>query len=332
MKHLIAVSQLTRSTVNSLIQNADKMKHIVNNKIVDDRLRGKTLISLYYEPSTRTMCSFQSAMLRLGGSNIFIADKFSSSEKGESLEDTIRTLNCYGDAIVMRHPVKGTSQTAAAVSNIPIINAGDGNGEHPTQSLLDIYTIYSEFGHIGGNVDYAPMRITFVGDLKNSRTIHSLIQLLLLYDNIQFIYVCPPGLEMPGDIVDKITNMGITQITNMDLHEAIGITDVLYMTRIQKERFDNIDEYNNILQSQSTTYQLSTEILVLAKPKMIIMHPLPRNNEIPTEIDSDPRAVYFKQMQYGLYMRMALLDWIICEKKQNNSNKSDMDYNGVWHY
>jgi len=314
MKHLIAVSQLTRNIVNTLIQNADKMKHIVTNKIVDDRLRGKILISLYYEPSTRTMCSFQSAMLRLGGSNIFIADKFSSSEKGESLEDTITTLNCYGDAIVMRHPLKGTAQTAAAISNIPIINAGDGNGEHPTQSLLDIYTIYSELGHIGGNVDYAPMRITFVGDLKNSRTIHSLIQLLILYDNIQFIYVCPPGLEMPGDIVEKLTNMGVKQITNMDLREAIGMTDVLYMTRIQKERFENIDEYKNIVQSQSATYHLTPELLGLAKPNMIVMHPLPRNNEIPCEIDLDPRAAYFKQMQYGLYMRMALLDWILDEK------------------
>ena len=176
---------------------------------------------------------------------------------------------------------------------------------------MDIYTIYSELGHIGGTIAFAPMRITFMGDLKNSRTIHSLIQLLVLYDNIEFIYVCPPGLEMPVDIVDKLTNAGITQITNMDLIEAIAITDVLYVTRIQKERFDNIGEYTNILQSQSATYQLSPEILSIAKPKMIIMHPLPRNNEIPPEIDADPRAVYFKQMQYGLYMRMALLEWVM---------------------
>lgn len=310
MKHLIDVSQFTTHIINSLIQNANKMKNIVKTRGAHDIMNGRTLISLYYEPSTRTMCSFQSAMIKLGGSNIFVADKFSSTEKGESLEDTIKTLNCYGNAIVLRHPQKGSSQIAASVSDLPIINAGDGNGEHPTQALLDIYTIHSELGYISGKYSYSPTRVLFVGDLKNSRTIHSLIQLLCLYDNMEFIYVSPVGLEMPSEIIAKVSRNGINQISTTKLSQVISIVDVLYVTRIQKERFNSNSEY---ISATTTNYKITPELMSLAKSNMIVMHPLPRNNEIDTSIDSDPRAVYFKQMQYGLYMRMAILDWMILD-------------------
>ena len=309
MKHIINVSQFTRKMVNTLISSANKMKYVVNTRQIYDIMHGRTLVSLYYEPSTRTMGSFQYAMIKLGGTNIFVADKYSSTEKGETLEDTIKTLNCYGSAIVLRHPEKGSSQLAASVSDVPIINAGDGNGEHPTQALLDVYTIHSELGDIGGKVPYLPMRILFVGDLKNSRTIHSLTQLLCLYDNLEFIYISPKGLEMPTEITEKIKSCGITQITDYHLVEAISLADVLYVTRIQKERFDS--ETTEDARNLTMQYQITPEILSYAKPNMIIMHPFPRNEELSKEIDSDPRAVYFKQMQYGLYMRMAILEWVM---------------------
>jgi carbamoyl-phosphate synthase/aspartate carbamoyltransferase len=309
MKHILDVSQFTRKMVDSLIHNAHKMKTIISSRGIYDVMHGRTLISLYYEPSTRTMCSFQSAMIKLGGNNIFIADKYSSVEKGESLEDTIKTLNCYGSAIVLRHPEKGSSQIAASVSNVPIINAGDGNGEHPTQALLDVYTIYSELGDIGGKVPYLPMRILFMGDLKNSRTIHSLTQLLCLYDNLEFIYISPKGLEMPSELVEKINSCGIKQTSHYHLLEAVSIADVLYVTRIQKERFasENAEDARNL----SMQYQITPKIMGYAKPNAILMHPFPRNDEITCDVDTDPRAVYFKQMQYGLYMRMAILEWVM---------------------
>jgi aspartate carbamoyltransferase len=309
MKHILDVSQFTRKMVDNFIHSANKMKYIVSTRGIYDIMHGRTLVSLYYEPSTRTMGSFQSAMIKLGGTNIFIADKYSSSEKGESLEDTIKTLSCYGSAIVLRHPEKGSSQLAASVSDVPIINAGDGNGEHPTQALLDAYTIHSEFGDIGGKVPYLPMRILFVGDLKNSRTVHSLVQLLCLYDNIEFIYISPKGLEMPTEITEKIKNKRIQQTTDYHLVEAISMADVLYVTRIQKERFDS--ETTNDARNLSLQYQITPEILAYAKSTMIIMHPLPRNDEITKDVDADPRAKYFKQIENGLFMRMAILEWVL---------------------
>jgi aspartate carbamoyltransferase len=308
MKHILDVSQFTRKMVDTFIQSANRMKYIASTREIYDIMRGRALVSLYYEPSTRTMGSFQSAMLRLGGTNIFIADKYSSSEKGESLEDTIKTLSCYGSAIVLRHPEKGSSQLAASVSGVPIINAGDGNGEHPTQALLDAYTIHSELGDIGGKVPYLPMRILFVGDLKNSRTVHSLVQLLSLYNNIEFIYISPKGLEMPAEITEKVKNCKIQQTTDYHLVEAISMADVLYVTRIQKERFDS--ETTDDARNLSMQYQITPEILAYAKSTMIIMHPFPRNDEIAREVDNDPRAVYFKQIENGLYMRMAILEWV----------------------
>ena len=221
------------------------------------------------------------------------------------MEDTIKTINYYGDAIVLRHPEKGSSERAARVSKIPIINAGDGNGEHPTQALLDIFTIHEEL--YSRNIDLQsetrePITVTFLGDLKNSRTIHSLIHLLALFPRIKFIYVSPESLEMPQEIIDKLN----VEQRFMSLEEAIVVSDVLYVTRIQKERFASEEEYLSI-----TSYCIDAEMMSKAKDCMILMHPLPRLKEISVEVDPDPRAVYFKQVENGLYMRMAILDTIL---------------------
>jgi aspartate carbamoyltransferase len=253
----------------------------------------KTLITMFYEPSTRTNCSFQAAAHRLGCKVIALTDKASSSEKGESLEDTIQTLGYYGDAIVLRHPAKGSAERAANISSVPIINGGDGNGEHPTQALLDIFTIYEEMlertgrNILSSNPSHSPLTITFVGDLKNSRTIHSLIRILTLCHNIRFIYVSPPSLEMPLDIVEYVANLGFDQQKMTNIEDAIPFTDVLYMTRLQRERFETMEAYNAIM-NNSAAYRLTTELSQpggLAKEKMIVMHPLPRLDEIPPEIN-----------------------------------------------
>ncbi len=290
---MISVSQLTKQDILSYILKASNIKK--NGPLC--KYPNKTLITMFYEPSTRTSCSFQAAAIKLGCNLINMTDKVSSVEKGESLEDTIKTLNFYGDAIVLRHPLKGSSERAMQVSNIPIINAGDGNGEHPTQALLDIFTIYNELASFGIDLDSDKrdtLVITFVGDLKNSRTIHSLIRLLHHFPKIKLIYVSPPSLELP-------------ETNSTDLDDAISMTDVLYVTRIQKERFENESDYHSILNK----YQcIDKNVMLKAKKQMILMHPLPRLNEISTELDNDPRAAYFKQVENGVYMRMAILDTI----------------------
>lgn len=301
IQHLLDVESFTKTDIINYISKANDMKFYLNHNETLNSLKGKILACLFFEPSTRTSCSFQAAMLKLGGSVISVTDKYSSVEKGETLEDTIRSLGCYSDAIVLRHPLKGSSHLAASVSNVPVINAGDGNGEHPTQALLDIFTIYSELGSLDNE-----MTITFLGDLKNSRTIHSLIRLLCLFPKMKFIYISPASLEMPVEIRAFVEENGNEQITGMTLEEAIGITDVLYVTRIQKERFTDINLYSAI-----SKYYVDANLLLNAKQKMIIMHPLPRNQEISVDVDGDSRAVYFKQMKYGLYMRMAILNTLI---------------------
>jgi aspartate carbamoyltransferase len=261
---------------------------------------GKILVNLFYEPSTRTSCSFQVAAYKLGCQVITVTDKFSSVEKGETLEDTIKTLNCYGDVIVLRHPIKGSVDKARSVSKVPVINAGDGNGDHPTQALLDIYTIYDELLKRNIKVGQDFITVTFVGDLLNSRTAHSLIKILKDISYVQMIFVSPPGLELPDEI----------GIHNLSLQEAIGITDVLYVTRIQKERFTCQKKYETIINDYDD-YKVTPELLQYAKPDAIIMHPLPRGNELSVEVDDDPRAVYFKQVENGVYMRMAILEAIL---------------------
>jgi len=304
-KHLLEAASFTKEEVLSYICSADDMKFFSRLGVTGSPLSNKILVTMFFEPSTRTSCSFQSAMLRLGGRVISLTDKYSSVEKGETLEDTIRSLGCYADAIVLRHPLKGSAKLAASVSNVPIINAGDGNGEHPTQALLDIYTIHSELGGLEG-FGNGNLIVTFLGDLKNSRTIHSLIRLLCLFPRMKFIYISPVGLEMPVEIAEFVGSKNIEQLVDISLEEAIKITDVLYVTRIQKERFTDINSYNSISQ-----YCVDATVLQGAKEKMIIMHPLPRNQEIAVEVDADPRAAYFKQMENGVYMRMAILSRLL---------------------
>ena len=274
MESIISVKEFTIEKVIYYIKKADNIEK-------NTKCNGKTLINLFYEPSTRTSCSFHKAMLNLGGNVIEITDN-SSAKKGETLEDTIKTVSNYGDIIVLRHPEKGSCERASKVSTVPLINAGDGNGEHPTQALLDIYTIYKEANK---NILTDKLIVTFIGDIKNSRTIHSLIHLLNLFQ-VSYIFISPQGLELDTHNLN---------VLNLSLEEALKITDVVYVTRIQKERTN--EQFQPIC--------LSKEIL--GTKDFIIMHPLPRQEELPPEIDDDPRSVYFKQVAYGVKMRMAIL-------------------------
>jgi aspartate carbamoyltransferase len=265
-----------------------------------DLLKGKILANLFYEPSTRTSSSFTSAMERLGGSVIPINEvRYSSVSKGESLPDTVRTLECYADVIVLRHPETGSAALAAKYARKPIINAGDGIGEHPTQALLDTFTIREELGAIDG------LTITMLGDLKYGRTVHSLARLLSLY-NVRLNYVAPEVLRMPDEIIEELPRtLPQAQYTTID--DVIRESDVLYVTRVQKERFESEAAYESV----RGTYVISKETLKQAKSKMIVMHPLPRVGEISMDVDDDPRAAYFRQMEYGLYVRMALLAMVL---------------------
>jgi aspartate carbamoyltransferase len=266
-----------------------------------DLLKGKILANLFYEPSTRTSSSFTSAMERLGGSVIPINEvRYSSVAKGESLPDTVRTLECYADVIVLRHPEIGASALAAQYARKPIINAGDGVGEHPTQALLDLFTIVSELNQVDG------LTVTMLGDLKYGRTVHSLARLLSLYD-IKLNYVSPEILRMPSEIIQELNEKNIVQKEYTTLDEVLPQTDVLYVTRVQKERFENLDEYESV----KDAYVITPEVMRAAKDRMIVMHPLPRVGEISMEFDNDPRAAYFRQMEYGLYVRMALLAMVL---------------------
>jgi len=309
MKQLLSVLDLSLKQIIFYISKAENFK---KENIYYNNLKNKTLINIFFEPSTRTSSSFQAAMIKLGGNVINITEDFSSVAKGESLEDTIKTVSYYGDTIVLRHPQKGSAQIAANVSSIPVINAGDGNGEHPTQALLDIFTIKTELMKFNLNI-CSPYRnnivVTFIGDLKNSRTIHSLIHILCLFPEISFNFINPRGLEMPNEIINKLNRNKIYFTEEMSLEKALTNTDVLYVTRIQKERFETVQEYNAVMLENN--YIIDNDILQYAKENMIIMHPLPRLNEISLEVDNDPRAVYFEQVKNGIYMRMAILDSIL---------------------
>jgi aspartate carbamoyltransferase len=319
LKHILSVSQFTKQQVLQYIERASHFKQQTTTSSIT--FPKKTLLTMFYEPSTRTSCSFQAAAIKLGCKTISMTDKYSSSQKGETLEDTIKTLNYYADAIVLRHPEKGAANKAAQVSKIPIINAGDGNGEHPTQALLDIMTIYTELNN--RNIDITsetrpPITITFVGDLKNSRTIHSLIHILALFPKIHFIYIAPPTLEMPEEIIaqlsENLENPSI-QTSSITLHDAIPITDVLYMTRIQRERFPTERDYYSIALSHDyKNYCINKATIQAAKQTAIIMHPLPRSKEIDTDVDDDPRAMYMTQVENGVYMRMAILETIFSDQ------------------
>lgn len=298
MHHFIESQQLSRKIISKIFSIADKL----DGKI-DNLLKGKIMASLFYEPSTRTRFSFESAMLRLGGSVITTenAKEFSSVAKGETLEDTICVINHYADIIVLRHYEKGASERAAAVSNVPIINAGDGTGQHPTQALLDLYTIEKELKRIDGKI------IAMVGDLKNGRTVRSLAYLLGKYKEIKIFFVSPLELKIGNDIKNYLRKHNIQFEETERLEKVIKFIDVLYQTRIQRERFKSMKEYEKF----EGRYIITKKIANAMKPKSIIMHPLPRVNEISPEVDSLSKAVYFKQAGYGLLVRMALLKFML---------------------
>jgi aspartate carbamoyltransferase len=298
---ILSVSQFDRDDLETIFAVAHEMYGMVERIGTFDLLKGKVLTNLFYEPSTRTSSSFVAAIERLGGSVVQINNvTYSSVSKGESLQDTVRTMESYTDAIVLRHPEQGSAALAAAAAAKPVINAGDGPGEHPTQALLDAYTIREEKGTIDG------LTVTMLGDLKYGRTVHSLAKLLTLY-NVKLNYVSPEILRMPELLVKEVDAAGIEQLETTDLGEVLADTDVLYVTRIQKERFQDQSEYEQVKDS----YVITRETLKNAKDDMIVMHPLPRVGEIATEVDDDPRAAYFRQMEYGMYVRMALLALVL---------------------
>ncbi|HEX9028547.1 MAG TPA: aspartate carbamoyltransferase [Anaerolineales bacterium] len=300
-KDILSVKQFSRADLDYIFGVAHEMSEMVERVGTFDLLKGKILANLFYEPSTRTSSSFTSAMERLGGSVIPINEvRYSSVSKGESLPDTVRTLECYADVIVLRHPEVGASALAAKYARKPIINAGDGVGEHPTQALLDLFTILSELGQVEG------LTVTMLGDLKYGRTVHSLARLLSLYD-VRLNYVSPDILRMPQEIIAELKEQGIQQAEYNSLEKVLPGTDVLYVTRVQKERFEDQSVYESV----RGAFVITPEIMAQAKERMIVMHPLPRVGEISMEVDDDPRAAYFRQMEYGLYVRMALLAMVL---------------------
>ena len=260
---------------------------------------GKKLATLFYEPSTRTRLSFEAAMLNLGGNVLgFSSANSSSAAKGESVADTIRMISCYADICAMRHPKEGAAFVAAQKAQIPVINAGDGGHQHPTQTLTDLMTIRSMKGRLDN------LTVGFCGDLKFGRTVHSLINAMVRYPNVKFILISPPELRIPDNIRDDVltaNNVPFEEVGN--LADALGQLDILYMTRVQKERFFNEEDYIRL----KDCYILDKKKMKLAKEDMYVLHPLPRVNEISVEVDDDPRAAYFKQAQYGVYVRMALI-------------------------
>lgn len=297
MKHLIDPTDLTLQETNDIISLAEDI--IANRSDYQDIMAHKKLATLFYEPSTRTRLSFTSAMMELGGNVLGFADaKNSSVSKGETVQDTIRVVGCFADIIAMRHYIEGAPLAATEVSKIPIINAGDGSHSHPTQTLTDLLTIKRELGRINN------ITIGFCGDLRFGRTVHSLIKALSRYEGIKVILIAPDELRLPDYIKQDVCDrMGIEYRETSDLDEAIPELDVLYMTRVQKERFLDEDEFDRVKDS----FVLDARRIALAKEKMAVLHPLPRVNEILTEVDSDPRAAYFRQVENGKFVRMALI-------------------------
>ena len=295
---ILSVDQFDRRQLAYIFARAREMREIVQRIGGLDLLKGHVLTCLFYEPSTRTSSSFIAAMERLGGSVIPITQgvQFSSVSKGETLADTVRTLEQYSDAIVLRHPQTGSAQMAADYANVPILNAGDGAGEHPTQALLDLFTIREELGLVDG------LKVAMVGDLRYGRTVHSLTKLLLHFD-VSLRFVSPEILRLPLSIMNQVIDAGVDARETHDVADVIKNVDVLYVTRVQKERFSDMAQYEEV----KDHYEITPELMEEAKEKMVIMHPLPRVGEIHYAVDDDPRAAYFRQVQNGMFIRMALL-------------------------
>lgn len=301
LKHLVRVDQLDSDMIIKLFKRVEDMR-IVAQHHGSQRLAGYIVASIFYEASTRTRLSFEAAAHRLGARVIGTEDakQFSSVTKGETLEDTIRIISGLCDLIVLRHNEVGAAEKAARVSRVPIINGGDGVGEHPTQALLDAYTIQNRLGTLSG------LTVAMVGDLLNGRTVHSLVRLLAPFGT-KFLFVSPETLKMPGEILAELARDGVEFEETTDFQRAICEADVLYMLRLQKERFDDPELYER----EKGRYILNAQGMRSAKHRMIVMHPFPRNDEIAIEVDADPRAAYFDEADNGLFVRMALLDMIL---------------------
>lgn len=296
MRHLISPLDFSVEELDDLLDLASDIEK--NPDKYKEACKGKKIATLFYEPSTRTRLSFEAAMINLGGSVLgFSSADSSSASKGESVSDTIRIISCYADICAMRHPKEGAPLVAASKSSIPVINAGDGGHQHPTQTLTDLMTIRSLKGGLNN------LTIGLCGDLKFGRTVHSLINALLRYENISFVLISPPELRVPEYIRENLTKAGAPFKEVTKLEDVMSDLDILYMTRVQKERFFNEEDYIRMKDS----YILDKRKMKLAKDDMLVLHPLPRVNEISVEVDDDPRAVYFKQVQYGVYVRMALI-------------------------
>ena len=300
-KDVLRADQFTTDDMELILERAATYEAALSAGEELDELRGKILATLFFEPSTRTRLSFEAAMQRLGGRVLSVSEaKSTSASKGESLHDTIKTVDGYADAIVLRHPEVGAAEVAARATRKPVLNAGDGAGEHPTQSLLDLYTIRKEQGRVEG------LTISLVGDLKHGRTVHSLATLLSQF-GVSFQFVSPQALQMPRDVVQRVQAKGVSVRETDDLGRALAESDVVYMTRIQRERFADPAEYDRL----KDAYVLTRAGLGKAKPSITIMHPLPRVNEIAADVDDLPGAAYFRQSANGVPVRMALLALLI---------------------
>lgn len=300
-RDVLSIADFSRKDVEVVLKAAKKMVPVARGERGNRSLEGRILATLFFEPSTRTRLSFESAMKRLGGDVVgFSSAEGSSVVKGETLADTIRMVDSYGDAIVLRHPQEGAARLAAEFTDRPVINGGDGAGQHPTQTLLDLYTIWDERGSIDG------AKIALVGDLKYGRTVHSLTHALCEFE-VELTFVAPPGLQMPKEVVEHVRARGLPLKMTEDLERAVPDLDVLYVTRIQKERFPDPQEYAKV----AGTYRVDLGLLKDARKSLIILHPLPRVDEIAHEVDGTPHARYFEQAFNGVPVRMALLSLIL---------------------
>ena len=324
---VVSVTQISTSGLLLLFQSAQSMRSLVRTIGGDERLKHRVLASVFYEASTRTSCSFQTAMMRLGGTFIHVdgsaGGNSSAGKKGESLEDTVRCLECYADVTVLRHPVTGSVPGLALgdATTKPVINAGDGVGEHPTQALLDVFTIWDELG-LSLDIDggdsknetkqhAGPLVVVMLGDLKNGRTVHSLAKLLArssFKHELVLRYCSPASLQMPSDVKEYVSQFSnAKQEEYSDMREAVKGSNVLYVTRVQKERFEDLNEYETV----KGAYVVDAALMCDAPSNMIVMHPLPRVDEIHTDVDADPRACYFREMENGMFVRMAILSLIL---------------------
>jgi len=317
-RNLIAPSDFSLDELDEVLSLAEKI--VQNPSAYAEACKGKILASLFYEPSTRTKFSFDAAMLRLGGSTLGFSDpNTSSTAKGETVADSARTVSQYADVIVVRHPREGTAKLMSRYAECPVINAGDGGHHHPTQTLTDLLTMRHYKGGFDG------LTVGVCGDLKFGRTIHSLVTCLARYQNVRFLFISPEELNMPAFVIEELKSKGVSFTETDDLEGNISQLDVLYMSRVQRERFISEEEYLRL----KDYFILTADKMALARPDMIVMHPLPRVNEIATEVDKDPRAAYFAQVKFGMFVRMALIMKLLGAEEPQSESDGNKEANGI---